>query len=146
MWSRNSGRGIAPLAPKDLPLVLSYSKEGCCLWGVAFEMFEPEASVRFLSSRTLILGSDLLKGKGIQKEASASQERPCCPRDGAQNSLHSHKQPPAADAGGAQTDRCLLFRDEIVSKTLSCFQRKKESKEVPALLMPGRMWGEGVQL
>lgn len=81
MWSRNSSRGIAPLAPKDLPLVLSYSKEGCCLWGVAFEMFEPEPPVKCLSSRTLILGSDLLKGQGIQKEASVSQGRPHCPQE-----------------------------------------------------------------
>jgi hypothetical protein len=42
---------------------------------VAFGMFEPEAP------RTLILGSVLLKGQGIQKEASESQARPRCPQD-----------------------------------------------------------------
>lgn len=66
---------------QDLPLLFSFRKEGC-LWGVAFETFELEAPIKFLSPSTLTLGSDLLKTLGlIQKEASENQERPRCPQD-----------------------------------------------------------------
>lgn len=73
-------------------------------------MFELEVPSKFLSPRTLILGSDLLKGQGIQRVRRSLAI------------LEMELKAASTQQEGGQVDRCLLFKGE---------KKKKRSKLLP---------------